>query len=230
MAAKFWLLASSLFVVACIGACSGDDELADDDDDDVTEHDSGADVTVPPKDSGPVVTDAGRDAAPDASVDAGFDAGGNESTSVVLINEISGGDEWIELVNSSGTPFDLGNHVLADRDKTTGEPKLDEAVVFPEGTQLAAHAYLLVRGGGIDSHAKPCPGPDAGQCFHAEFGISNKNGETLFLIDPAHAVIGKVVYPANASQGAFSYSRLPDADPAATFATVKETPGAANAP
>lgn len=226
MAASVWFLVGALSMAVCASGCSDDD-----DDDDVTsEQDAGADATVAPFDSGPSAADSGLDAAPDANTEPGFDAGSNESSSVLLINEISGGDEWIELVNSGDVAFDLGNHVLADRDKTTGAPKLSEAVVFPEGTMLAAHAYLLIRGGGTGTKAKPCPGPDAGQCFHADFGISNKNGETLFLLDPAQTLIGKVVYPAQASQGAFSYSRLPDADPGATFATVKETPGAANTP
>lgn len=226
MGAKLFCLLGSFAFCAAVGACSGDDDVGGDDD---TQQDSGSDATTtPPVDSG-TVSDAGKDAAP-VAVDAGFDAGSNESSSALLINEISGGDEWIELVNSGDVDFDLGGHQLADRDKTTGAPKLEEAVVFPAGTVLAPHAYLLVRGGGTGPDAKPCPGPDAGVCFHAAFGISNKNGETLFLLDPAQTLIGKVVYPALASQGAFSYSRLPDADPTASFSTVIETPGVANAP
>lgn len=211
----------TLTTLAALSACGGDD---DGDDDGVADAstDARADATPQPDASTP---DAAR-----ADADAAFDAGENFTTSVLLINEISGGDEWIELVNSSAATFDASGFVLADRDKETGEPKLSEAVTFPSGTALEPGAYLLVRGGGLGDAAKACPGPDAGVCFHAEFGISNKNGESLFLLDPGATVVGKVVYPPNASQGSFSYSRVPNADPNAAFATVKETPGAANVP
>ncbi len=176
-------------------------------------------VVVPP-------SDAGVDVAPD--VKKGFDAGGNEAVSKVLINEVSGGDEWVELVNSGDAGESLVGFKLADRDKTSGEPKLSEAVTFPAGTDLAPGAYLLVRGGGVGDAGKPCP--DGGQtyCFNAVFGISNKNGETLFLIQPDGGVVGKVVYPPDASSGSTSYARIPNADPNGAFKTVAETPGAPN--
>jgi hypothetical protein len=157
---------------------------------------------------------------------SGFDAT-TSSSSVVLINEISGGDEWIELVNAGSAEMDLGGWKVADRDKSTGEPKFSEAVTLPVGTKLAAGAYGMVRGGGLDG-GKACP--DGGQsfCFNAEFGISNKNGETIFLIASDGSVVGTVVYPADASSGDDSWSRIPSGDPKATFEVGKSTPGAPN--
>jgi hypothetical protein len=170
--------------------------------------------------------DAGSDVAPD--VKKGFDAGGNEAISKVLINEISGGDEWVELVNSGDAGESLVGFKLADRDKTTGEPKLSEAITFPASTDLAPGAYLLVRGGGVGDAGKPCPDGGQAYCFNAVFGISNKNGETLFLLQPDGGVVGKVVYPPDASAGSMSYARIPNADPNGAFKTVAETPGAPN--
>ena len=167
-------------------------------------------------------TTPGKDASPPT-----FDAGSNVSASTVVINEVSGGDEWIELVNSGTGAQDLAGYKIADRDKDTGEPKLADAVTFPASTVLSPKSYLLVRGGGLDA-GKTCPDGGQSYCFNADFGISNKNGETLFLIAPDGGTAGKVVYPADASSGDLSYSRIPSGDPQAPFKTVKATPGAPN--
>lgn len=152
---------------------------------------------------------------------------GDIAKSVVLINEVSGGDEWIELVNSGAAPADIAGYAVADRDKDTGGPKLSEAVTFPSGTVLSPRAYLVVRGGGLDG-GKPCPDGGQAHCFNAEFGISNKNGETIFLLDDKKAIVGTVVYPADGGGGGGSWGRLPSGDPAGTFQPTKETPGASN--
>lgn len=159
-----------------------------------------------------------------------FDAGANVTASSVLINEVSGGDEWIELVNSGTAAQDLAGYKVADRDKDTGEPKLSEAVTFPANTVLSPRSYAIVRGGGTGDAGKPCPDGGQSYCFNAEFGISNKNGETLFLIAPDGGTAGKVVYPADASTGDLSYARIPSGDPSGEFKTVKATPGAPNVP
>lgn len=218
----------------------------------------------------PHVTDAGPNDA--AVVDTGtavdaakpLDAGSNSANSTILINEISGGNEWIELVNSGKSAFNLSGYQVADRDKTTFAPKLSEGIVFPENTVLAAGSYLIVRGGGsgvpsgpgldagvsdaaADATAdagspsdassqsdassatgKACPVGPWAYCFHAKFGISNKDGDTLFLLAPDASVAGKVVYPANASSGTFTYSRVPDGIAASSFKTIMQTPGSAN--
>ena len=215
-------LARPLFFVTCTAlgafayACSSDP---------ATPVDAGtADATVQVDSSVPPV---GNDSGTNDS-GAKFDAGGNASASVVLINEISGGDEWVELVNSGADPVDLGGYRLADRDKDTGEPKLGEAVTFPSSTSLGSQKYLIVRGGGAGDAGKPCP--DGGQsfCFNAAFGISTKNGETIFLVAPDGGTAGKVVYPPNGSGADSTYSRIPSGNPDGGFKTVPPTPGAPN--
>ena len=161
----------------------------------------------------------------DASVP--LDAGSNVSSGSVLINEVSGSGEWIELVSIGAQATDLSGYKIADRDQDTGEPKLEDAFTFPVGTILSPRVYVIVQGGGGDA-GKPCPDGGQSYCFSARFGISNKNGETLFLLAPDDKVVGKVVYPKDGSSGDKSYSRLPSGDPSASFEAVTQTPGAAN--
>jgi Lamin Tail Domain len=202
-------------------------------------------------------TDAGGDAALDASAVADatpdakpFDAGTNVVASPIVINEISPGDEWVELVNSSSVAVDLEGYRVADRDKTSGDPKLSESVRFPKGTVLAPNAYLLVRGGGAGGDplgnadagkpdagdagdagkaaAKPCPPGGQSYCFNAAFGISNKAGETIYLLAPDQSLKGSVVYPPLAVATGQSYSRIPSGVATAPFKANVETPGAVN--
>jgi Lamin Tail Domain len=201
--------------------------------------------------------DSGLDATADAfssqdgAVDASrFDAGSNTSASPVVINEISPGDEWVELFNAGSDAVDLEGYRVADRDKATGAPKLGESVRFPKGTVLASKAYLLVRGGGAggdllgsidagtdagngdagDAGAQPKPCPPGGQsyCFHAAFGISNKAGETIYMLAPDQSIKGSVVYPPLGVAMGQSYARIPNGVADAPFKPASETPGAAN--
>lgn len=190
----------------------------------------------------PSNTDGGGASSSGGSSGAGSSSGGSSSggssgssgfdatttvNSEILVNEISGGDEWIEIANSGSSDIDISGWRVADRDKDTGEAKLKDAVTLPSGTTLAAKAYGMVRGGGIDG-GKPCP--DGGQsfCFNAEFGISNKNGETIYLLAPDAAVMGTTVYPPEAGAGGETWCRIPNADPKGDFKLCTETPGAAN--
>lgn len=189
--------------------------------------------TVP--DSSIVVLDAGPDGMGpklDAAFDTGpkFDAGTNATSENVMINEVSGGDEWIELVNSGDASFDLKGYTIADRDKTSGEPKLSEAVTFPPGTTMAPGSYLIVRGGGTGDAGRACPDGGQSYCFNADFGISNKSGETIFLLAPDGGTAGKVVYPPDAASGGNTYSRIPSGVATAGFQAAPKSPGAPNAP
>lgn len=148
------------------------------------------------------------------------------SDSGLLINEISGGDEWIELVNAGTSALDVSGYRVADLAKAGGA-KLEEAVTLANGTILSPKAYLLVRGGGLDA-GKGCPDGGQSYCVIAEFGISNKNGDTIFVLDDKGATVGQVPYPPAAAGAGESWSRLPSGDPSGAFAKAKETPGAAN--
>ncbi|MCW5837834.1 MAG: lamin tail domain-containing protein [Labilithrix sp.] len=195
------------------------------------------DGLIPPAPTDGASTD-GADAASGSSGSSGssgaspdpdkgtFDAT-TGSSSVVLINEISASDDWIELVNSSATAVDLGGWKVADSDKKTGKLKLDDAVTFPPNTKLPAGAYGLVRAGGLDS-GEPCPAGDHVFCVLAEFGISNKDGESVFLLDADGEIVGTVVYPPEAASGGDTWGRIPNGDANGAFERTAATPGAPN--
>ena len=149
--------------------------------------------------------------------------------SSVLLNEISATDEWIEVVATGSGITDLTGYRVADSEKDGGGPKLDEAATFPSGTVLSPKAYAIVQGGGIDGGVgKACP--DGGQsfCVNAQFGVSNKSGETIYLVDPKGVIVGSAVYPPKGAAAGESWGRIPNADPTGTFVVTTPTPGAAN--
>lgn len=151
------------------------------------------------------------------------------SSGSVLINEVSSDGEWVELANSGTKSVDISGWKVADSDKDTGGPKLAEAAVFPAGTKLGPKAYGIVQAGGVDG-GKTCPEGEAAFCLHAEFGISKKNGENLYLVDQNDAVVGTVVYPPDAAANtAEAWARIPDRDPKGTFEHAAPTPGGENA-
>lgn len=144
------------------------------------------------------------------------------ATGSVRISEISGSGEWIELLNEGTAAAVLSGLKIADRDKDTGGPKLEDAVTFAVGAILAPGAFAIVRGGGADA-GKPCPGSPS-VCVAAEFGISSKNGETIFLLDEADAVVEAVEFPPSEGVPATqTWCKKGEA-----FAACTETPAAKN--
>ncbi len=150
------------------------------------------------------------------------------TASPVLLNEISADQEWIELVASGTTAVDLSGYKVADSEKDGGGPKLGEAALLPPGTVLSPKSYLIVQAGGLDGGGLACPDGGQSYCVKAEFGVSNKNGETVYLVNPAGAVVGSAVYPPKAAADGETWGRLPNADPAGQFAITAPTPGSAN--
>lgn len=209
--------AVSAALAACAEAADGPSSPA------ATTVDSGSSSSTDA--SAATTTDATTSNPKDSS--APIDAGSNVSSGSILINEISGSGEWIELVSVGTQATDLSGYKIADRNQDTGEPKIEDAFTFPAGTVVSPRVYVIVQGGGGDA-GKPCPDGGQSYCFSARFGISNKNGETLFLLAPDDKVVGKVVYPKDGSSGDKSYSRIPSGDPSASFEAVTQTPGAAN--
>ncbi len=214
-----WIVACA-GVYACSEATDGDPTgkpTSTNDDPDATTGTSDEDggTTKPPS------NDAGRTDA-DSPIDG--DAG---AVGAVLLNEISADKEWVELVNASDDAVDVSGYAVADREKDGGAPKLDEAAVFPEGSVLPARAYAVVKGGGVDA-GHTCPDGGQSLCVIAEWGISNKSGETLFLVSPEKNVVSQVEYPPSAAAKGETWSRLPDGDPAAAFQIGVPTPGAPN--
>lgn len=178
-------------------------------------------------DTGVAIDDDGSVSANDASMSS-------DSTLVfgdasVLLNELSPSDEWVEVVAIGNTAIDLSGFRVADSEKDDGGPKLDEAATFPPGTILSPKAYAIVQGGGIDGGVGvPCPDGGQSYCVNAQFGISNKNGETIYLVDPKGVIVGVIAYPPKAAGDGETWGRIPNADPNGTFVSTTPTPGAAN--
>lgn len=149
------------------------------------------------------------------------------TASSVLLNELSASGEWVEIVNGGAAAVDLGGWMVADLDKDTGGPKIKDGVTFAEGTTLAPGAYGMVLGGGVDA-GKPCPAGGATFCVPADFGISKKNGETIFLLGKDGGVLGTMVFPPSDAGSGQSWCRQPNADPRGQFQPCDESPGAPN--
>lgn len=182
--------------------------------------------------SPPVADEVGEDAPGSKPKDGGSTPAKLDASvvtaSVVLLNELSPGGEWVEIVNAGEAPVDLGGFVVADRDKETGGPKTKDGVTFPAGTMLAPGAYGIVLGGGVDA-GDPCPVGDQTFCTRAGFGISKKDGETIFLLAPEGETVGTMVFPPSPDiPKTSSWCRTPNADPRASFQVCASTPGAAN--
>jgi len=191
--------------------------------------DLGADTTTAPD-----LAASDGTAAPDgasACTWANADSDGKIAAPMVTINEVSGkGAEWVELFNAGQVAVDLSGWVLADR-AADGCPKLADSVTFTPGTSLKPAEYLLVQGG--KNNATPGPqtnclkdgGPAT--CFHAGFGVSATNGETLFLFQ-GETMKSKVELPPNMLVTGRTWGRIPDGS--GTFQLTSPTPGTGNTP
>lgn len=159
-----------------------------------------------------------KDAAPPPPFDAG-------TAELVLINEISASEEWVELVNAGTGAVDISGYSLADLAKD-GTPKADEAAKFPDGTILSPNAYIVVQAGGDDT--TPCPEGGQSYCIHGSWGISNKSGETIFFLSPTGSIVSQAEYPPSAADDGETWGRIASGDPKGSFEKTKPTPGAVN--
>jgi hypothetical protein len=199
------------FAFACTEAVqNGDDAGPDVKQNDAASNDvqQGSDVTPQPDASG-----------------CGFAQ--DASALAIVVNEIRAkGAEFVELYNPTSTTLDLGGVQVADTVTDSGCPKTSEALTFPNGTQLAPGAYLV-----IDTSSGDAGGPftnchDAGiTCWQATWGISNSSGESVFVL--ANGVIATSgYYPPSAVDSGLSWGRIPNGT--GSFTANVPTPGAAN--
>jgi hypothetical protein len=169
------------------------------------------------------VQDSGADPARDAIAPIGDAA----SKGGVVINEISGkGSEWVELYNAGATAVDLSGFQIADGEKDAGTPKLSEAALVPQGTILSPRSYLVATKMSADASAPSCPDGGESYCLGFRFGISNSEGDVVYLIAPGGVVAERADYPAGVVGSNQTWGRSPNGTGA--FQITAPTPGASN--
>jgi hypothetical protein len=130
----------------------------------------------------------------------------------------------MEFMNVSTTTVDMSGFAIQNTDSDGG---LVTAFTFPDGVSVPAGGYVLVYADDkVDSGVSTmCMGAPVTNCYYAPFGISNKRGETLKLLDKGMAVVDTVDTPADLA-GTVTWSRLPNGT--GSFAQGAPTPGAEN--
>ncbi len=121
--------------------------------------------------------------------------------------------DWIELKNSSGTPFDLGGFHLTDNDE---RPTRWE---FPAGTTIPANGYLVVFASGENTND---PALDETGRLHTSFVLSS-GGEYLALTDPSGSIVDEIDIPKMQRNVSYGF----DAEDHGGY-YLDTTPGAAN--
>jgi hypothetical protein len=156
----------------------------------------------------------------------GSSTGGGTATSPIVINELAASDgDFVELFNPTANSVDISGFTVADRDTTNGGPKLAEGLVLPAGTLMAAGAHLLFLSGTVAGPLTSC-GAGVSSCFGVLFGLSATNGDGVYLLNAAGAVVAQVEYPANGHGAGHSWGRLPNGIGA--FQETARTPGLPN--
>jgi hypothetical protein len=159
--------------------------------------------------------------------DSGTISNSDAGAGAVALNEICGkGDNWVEIVNNTSGAVDVSNYAVCDTEKDGGGPKLSGAVAFPDNTILSPNSYLIVNGSSSDGGVAPCPDGGQSYCFQATWGISNKDGENIYLLAPGGSIAEQAAYPASTLNDGQTWGRLPNGTGA--FTTTVATPGAAN--
>lgn len=149
----------------------------------------------------------------------------------VVVNEIRASDgDYVELMNTGSTAFDLSDYALADS-LDDGTPKIDEAARFPAGTTIGPFEHLLVVADqdpavGVGPHDVCLPDGGPTSCYYSPWGISDGNGDTIFLLSPDDEIVAEGAYPAAAAPAGSTWGRLPDGT--GDFAVNAPTPGEPN--
>ena len=86
--------------------------------------------------------------------------------------------DYIEVHNTSGSPIDISGYMLGDQPDSVG-------YTFPKGTILNAHSYIVCW----------CL-KDSESSTYANFGISKKGEDTIYLYNTSNVAIDKVDIPA----------------------------------
>jgi hypothetical protein len=128
-----------------------------------------------------------------------------------LTDEAGDLEDWVELVNTTGSAVDLSGFHLTDN---FGNPT---TWAFPAGTELAPFAHLLVW-----ADSEPLEGP-----LHAGFKLS-KSGEAVGLFHPDGVTLVDG-FAFGQQQTDVGYGRMPDGAEVLVF-LLDPSPGAPNVP
>jgi len=148
----------------------------------------------------------------------------------LVVNEISAiGEDWVELANGGAEELDLSGIGITDQ-LDDGTPKYADTMRFPSGTKLAVGEYIFIRA----DLKMPLPGEQTmcltmggpASCYQAAWGISDTNGDKLFLLSSDNQVLSEVAYPPAAVTTGQTYCRIPSG--IGNFVTCEPTPDAAN--
>jgi hypothetical protein len=111
-----------------------------------------------------------------------------DEPAVVVINEVKGqgsGDDYIELYNLGPGAKNLTGYRLTDD---------NNAFVFPCGTVIPEHGYMLLLLGDLLTPGGPFTCFTPNPCFHETWGVS-ASGEDVFFRDPSNQVLDTTFYP-----------------------------------
>ncbi|HWQ57470.1 MAG TPA: lamin tail domain-containing protein, partial [Clostridia bacterium] len=116
------------------------------------------------------------------------------SNSTTLMDAYGAYSDWIELYNATDKDYDLSGGGISD---TITQPK---KYIFPEGTVIPAHGYLVVFCSGNEGLA------ENGE-LHVPFGL-RAYGEDVVLTAKDGAILDSVTYTAQQTDA--SFARVPD--------------------
>ena len=108
------------------------------------------------------------------------------------VNNANNHEDWIELYNTTSTPFNLTGLYLTD------DPTTHNKWAFPAGTSIAANGYLIVWADNDQT---------TGSGLHANFKLS-KSGEYTILSNGARTVLDSVGFGTQATD--ITWGRLPN--------------------
>lgn len=128
----------------------------------------------------------------------------------------SADDEFVEILNRTDAPFDIGGFSISDADA--------QRFVFPQGTLVPAGEAAVVFGGGHPQGQFGSAGAN-GLVFTAGLSLNN-TGDTITLKNSAAAAIESVTFGSGEGGANQSLNRNPDGG-GITFAPHSTIPGSA---
>jgi hypothetical protein len=180
--------------------------------------------------SGAGGSSGGSGAEAGASGSAGESGTGGAGIGPLVINEINGDSpDYVELLNLGAAALDLSGWSVADDTvDTSGNevPDRSQMYTFPPNTLVGAGERVLIV---AIPESTPSPGQTTlcsgypAPCYQAVFGISNTDGDRIYVLNERGDIVVVESYPGNDA-----YRRFPDG--VGTFSSGSATPNSANTP